>query len=97
MAQLIGTARDTPDYPTALATATRTGWRVVSEGASGAQLFRPKQWSLFGKIGTVAAVLTFALDWRLSLFLAVVAALEFVFLSPSKSVFLSREKPHRVQ
>jgi len=96
MAMLIGKSSSAPDYPEALAAATRSGWQVVTEGPSGAQLRRPKRWSLFGKIGTAAAVAALGIDWQLSLLIAVPVVLEFVFLSPSKSVFLSREKPHRV-
>lgn len=92
----IGTAApfsSTENYPGVLRKLTGDGWAVVSEGPSGAQLRGPKKMKALDVAAMVLGV-TLAFIFPVVGFILIGAAvLDYVFLTPRREFFLSRDKP----
>jgi hypothetical protein len=99
MAMLHGTAAPFPaavTYDVALQGALKSGWIMVSEGPSGAQLKKPKKMRGLDKLCLLAGVAVGLFNVIVGGFLILIAVVDYAVLTKDRTQFLSRETPRAV-
>jgi len=83
-----------PSFESILAEMTASGWQMVSEGSSGAQLKKGKEMSTADKV-CIGIGVPLLLMWGVGLLLILIGVLDYAFFTKEQTHFLSRTAPER--